>query len=253
MTTSTTTPNLLRTLLSIAFWVAMWQLGAQMVGEELLFPAPLTVLVQLGELMTVGEFWRITAYSLGRVMLGMAIGVGLGAIFAVLIFLVPLLDWILTPAVRVMRATPVVSFILLVILWTKRDLVPAVAAALMVLPVVTGNVVQGLNEVDPKLIELGHALRFSPLKRGRLIYLPSCLPYFLSAVVTSMGLSWKAGVAAEVICLPTFSIGRELADSRIYLETATLFAWTLVVILLSILLERVLSALLGRISRRWQS
>lgn len=251
MTTSTTTPNLLRTLLPVAFWVAMWQLGAQMVGEELLFPAPLTVLAQLSQLVMVEEFWRITAYSLGRVVLGMAVGVALGAVFAVLIFLVPLLDCLLTPAVRIIRATPVVSFILLVILWSKRDFVPVVASALMVLPVVTGNVVQGLTQVDPKLIELGHALRFSPLKRGLLIYLPSCLPYFLSAVVTSMGLSWKAGVAAEVICLPTFSIGRELADSRIYLETATLFAWTLVVILLSILLERVLSALLGRISRRW--
>lgn len=253
MTTSTTTPKFLPALLSTLFWVGLWQVGAMAVGEELLLPTPLAVFSQLIELLGEGDFWQITLYSLGRVMLGMLMGVGIGAIVAILIFLVPILDWILTPAVRVIRATPVVSFIILVILWTKRDYVPAVAAALMVMPVVTGNLVQGLRETDPKLIELGHALRFSPLKRGLLIYLPSSLPYFLSAVVTSMGLSWKAGVAAEVICIPTYSIGRELSDARIYWETADLFAWTLVVILLSILLERILSSLLGRVSRRWQS
>ncbi len=252
MMTSTTTPKVVRTLLPLLFWTGVWQLVAMEVGEGLILPSPIAVLFRLGILMTDMEFWHIAGYSLGRILLGMSLGVVLGAIIAILIFLMPLLDWILTPAIQVVRATPVVSFILLVLLWTKRDLVPAVAAALMVFPVVAGNVVQGLQETDPKLIELGKSLRFPLLKQGILIYLPSCLPYFFSAVITSMGLSWKAGVAAEVICLPTLSVGREMSDARIYLQTADLFAWTLVVITLSICLERILAALLGRITRRWQ-
>lgn len=252
MTTSTTIPKPLRTLLPLVFWLAVWQVGAVVMGEALILPPPLTVLERLVVLMGTAEFWEIAALSLGRILLGMTLGVALGTLVAILTFLIPLLDWILTPGVRVVRATPVVSFILLVLLWVKRDYVPAVAAGLMVMPVVAGNVIQGLRETDPQLIELGHALRFSPLKQGLLIYLPSCLPYFLSAVVTSMGLSWKAGVAAEVICLPTSSVGRELSNARIYWLTTDLFAWTLVVIVLSILLERLLSTLLGNISRRWQ-
>ena len=111
-------------------------------------------------------------------------------------------DVLLSPAVRVIRAVPVVSFILFVLLWTRRGLVPVVVSALMVLPVVWGNVGRGIRETDPKLLEQAGALRFSRLKTVRLVYLPSVRPYFLSAVVTSLGLAWKSGVAAEVLCRP---------------------------------------------------
>ena len=147
-------------------------------------------------------------------------------------------------AVRVIRAVPVVSFILFVLLWTRRGLVPVVVSALMVLPVVWGNVGRGIRETDPKLLEQAGALRFSRLKTVRLVYLPSVRPYFLSAVVTSLGLAWKSGVAAEVICPPKLAIGTEISQARTALETPELFAWTLVIIALSLLLEGLVRRLL---------
>ena len=149
------------------------------------------------------------------------------------------------------RAVPVVSFILFVLLWTRRGLVPVVVSALMVLPVVWGNVSRGIRETDPRLLEQAGALRFSRLKTVRLVYLPSVRPYFLSAVVTSLGLAWKSGVAAEVLCRPAWAVGTQIVQARDYLETPSLFAWTLVVLLLSLALEKLLSALLNRINRRW--
>ena len=155
------------------------------------------------------------------------------------------------PAVRVIRAVPVVSFILFVLLWTRRGLVPVVVSALMVLPVVWGNVSRGIRETDPRLLEQARALRFSRPKTVRLVYLPSVRPYFLSAVVTSLGLAWKSGVAAEVLCRPAWAVGTQIVQARDYLETPSLFAWTLVILLLSLTLEKLLSALLNRINRRW--
>ena len=124
-------------------------------------------------------------------------------------------------------------------------------AQLMVLPVVWGNVGRGIRETDPKLLEQAGALRFSRLKTVRLVYLPSVRPYFLSAVVTSLGLAWKSGVAAEVLCRPAWAVGTQIGQARDYLETPSLFAWTLVILLLSLTLEKLLSALLNRINRRW--
>ena len=117
----------------------------------------------------------------------------------------------------------------------------------MVLPVVWGNVSRGIRETDPRLLEQAGALRFSRLKTVRLVYLPSVRPYFLSAVVTSLGLAWKSGVAAEVLCRPAWAVGTQIVQARDYLETPSLFAWTLVIILISAVFERLVLFSLSRL------
>ena len=149
---------------------------------------------------------------------------------------------------KLLRAVPVASFIVLVLLWAPAaGWVPAIVAALMVLPVLWGNVTRGVAETDPALLELARAYRFGREKTLGLIYIPSVLPYFASGCATALGLAWKAGVAAEVLCLPRLAIGTRLYRAKITLETPDLFAWTVTVVVLSFLLERALGALL----RRW--
>ena len=142
------------------------------------------------------------------------------------------------------------SFILLVILWAPTGQVPVVVSALMVLPVVWGNVSRGITQTDPLLLEAARAYRFGRWKRVRLVYLPSVLPYFASGCHTALGLAWKSGVAAEVLCVPRLAIGTQVYYSKIYLETPALFAWTAVVLVLSFALEGLLGALLSRVERR---
>lgn len=243
--------KLIYTLLPPAFWLGAWQLCAFLVdchvqgrGNELLLPYPAAVLAALVRLAGTSAFWGTVAATLGRILAGMVLGTALGGLLAALTFLSPWADRLLSPAIRVIRATPVVSFILLILLWMGRDRVPVVISALMVLPVVWGNLSRGLGETDPQLLELARAYRFSPFKTIKLIYLPSLRPYFLSAVTTSMGLAWKSGVAAEVLCLPRPSIGTQIYNAKLYLEVPDLFAWTVVVVALSLALEKLLRALL---------
>lgn len=234
-------------LLPPAFWLGVWQLAAFLVeqwvegrGNELLLPYPITVFRSLLRLGSTPLFWTTTAASLGRILIGMVIGTLLGALLAGLTYASSWCDRLLSPAIRVIRATPVVSFILLVLLWTDRNLVPAIISGLMVLPLVWSNLARGLRETDRQLLEMAHAYRFSPLKTVRLIYLPSLRPYFMSAATTAMGLSWKSGVAAEVLCLPRHAMGTQIANSKLYLEVPDLFAWTAVVVALSLVLEKLL-------------
>ena len=231
-----------------AFAIDLWLEGK---GNELLLPYPATVGSALLTLAGTGEFWLTAGFSLARILAGMALGTVAGLLLAVVTSFCALADELLSPAIRVIRATPVASFILLVLLWVERDLVPVSIAALMVLPVVWGNVSRGIREVDPQLLELAKAYRFSQMKTLRLIYLPSLKPYLLSAVTTAMGLAWKSGVAAEVLCVPKLSIGTEIYYTKYYLEVPHLFAWTVVVVSLSFALERLLTWSLNRWSRRW--
>ena len=243
--TSSLPDRLLRTLLPAAFWLAVWWGAALLVDQQLLIPTPLSVLRELGELAVTAPFWRSTALSLLRIFLGAAIGVALGTLAAAATHWVPAADWVLSPAIRVVRATPVASFIILVLLWVSTGRVPCVITALMVLPVLWENVSAGLRSADPQLLELGQAYQFSRWKRLRYLYLPAERPLFSAGVCNAVGLAWKSGVAAEVLCLPKAAIGTQVYYSRIYLQTPSLFAWTIVVILLSLLLERLVRRALG--------
>ena len=176
----------------------------------------------------------------------MAAGVALGSALAALTCASSWCERLFAPVIRIVRATPVASFILLVLLWTGRNQVPAVISGLMVLPVVWENLTQGIRSTDQQLLELSRAYRFSRGKTVRLVYLPSLKPYLLSAVTTAMGLAWKSGVAAEVLCLPRPGIGTEINHAKQAFETADLFAWTAVVICLSLLMERFLTRLIQR-------
>ena len=239
--------NFLQTLLAPAFWLGVWQLCAFLVdrsvqgrGNELLLPYPATVLSALGEQAGRALFWQSILATLLRVVLGLGLGVALGAGLAVLTCTSRWCDRLLSPAIRVIRAAPVASFILLVILWTGRNHVPAVIAAMMVLPVVWDSLSQGIRAVDPRLLELGRAYRFSRRKVLTLIYLPALRPHILSALTTGAGLAWKSGVAAEVLCLPRPALGTQIYNTKYLLEIPELFAWTAVTVVLSLVLERLL-------------
>lgn len=231
-------------VIPLVFWLGVWQLAAVVVGSDLLLPAPLTVGGTLLKLAGTGTFWLSALYTLGRVILGLLGGAVVGGLLAFLThFLVPA-DWLISPAVRVVRATPVVSFILLVYLWVTRANIPGVIAGLMVLPVVWGSVAAGLGGADPLLLEMGRAYRFGRLKMLRLIYLPSLRPHLTSGFLTAFGLAWKSGVAAEVLCPPKYAIGAQIQRAKTALETPELFAWTVLLIVLSLVMEGVLRRLL---------
>ena len=239
-----------RAAAAVLFWLLVWQLAAAWVASPLLLPAPLAVFARLGELATTAAFWQTAVLSLGRVALGLLWGIALGVVLAAFSCAFRWADTLLSPAVGVIRATPVASFILLVLLWTQRSQVPVIIAALMVLPIVYGNVARGIREADPKLLELARVYRFSRRKTIRLVILPGVRPYFFSAVTTALGLAWKSGVAAEALCWPKVAIGTEIYYTKLNFETADLFAWTLVVILLSLGLERLVALAVRTVERR---
>ena len=238
--------RLLKRSLPADFWLLAWALAARWVGLDLLLPGPLAVGARLVALAGTGGFWLSVGATLGRVFLGLAWGAPAGAALAFATHFSPWADRLLSPAVRVVRATPVVSFILLVYLWVARSAIPWAIAGLMVLPVVWGSLSAGLDGLDEKLLELARAYRFSRSKTLALICLPALRPHFAAGLSTAFGLAWKSGVAAEVLCPPAQAIGSRIQQAKAALETPDLFAWTLTIVALSLALEKLLRRGLGR-------
>ena len=233
-----------RWLLPAVFWLAVWWLLALIVGKELLIPSPPLVVRTLLELVVTGAFWRYTALTLLRITLGLLLGIVLGILTALLTNRLSWLHALLAPAVRVVRATPVASFIILVLLWVANGRVPVVISALVVLPVIWESTAAGFRSVDRDLLEFARAYRLTRWDTWRRIVIPSMLPQLAAAVCTAIGLAWKSGVAAEVLCLPKAAVGTQVYFSKLYLDTPALFAWTLIVVALSLTVERIARRLL---------
>ncbi len=231
---------------ALLFWAAVWALASWRMGRELILPSPLDVARKLAELGATAPFWFSAGRSLINVFVGFAAGVAAGTLLAFFTVFVPAADTLLSPAIRVVRATPVASFIILALLWLGKARVPTFASALMVTPVIWQAAAAALRETDRDLLEMAHIYGFKRRKTLRLVYIPSIRPQWSAACATSMGLAWKSGIAAEVICQVRPTIGEELYSAKIYLETSSLFAWTAVVICLSLILENVLSRLFVR-------
>ncbi len=240
----------LRTVAVAVFWLGLWELLSLIIARELLLPSPVAVLARLGRLIASAQFWHITAVSLGRILLGLAASVVLGLALAVATSRSKLLRALFTPLLTVIKSTPVASFIILLIIWVGRDILPSIIVILMALPVIWSNVSAGIAGLDPQLPELAKVYRLGFGRRLRRIYIPSVLPHFLSAFRSCLGLAWKAGVAAEVLAVSSVSIGKMLYESKLYWETLDLFAWTLVVIICSLVIEKVLMSAVGRLCRK---
>ncbi len=243
--------KILKYALIAAIWLSLWQLIAMIVDKELLFPAPLSVLSRLCELALTAGFYKTIFTSLLRVLLGMLAGIAVGVAGGVLSSLLRFAHDLFSPMLAIIKSTPVASFIILLVLWLSRDATPVVISAIMVLPVVWANVETGLLTTDRSLLEMADAYRLSTAKRISNIYIPSTYPYFLSAMRSSLGMAWKAGIAAEVLLQPLTSVGKQIFESKYMLETRDLFAWTLVVIVLSVLIEQLMMLVFARAARRY--
>ncbi len=242
--------TILKNLIVLLFWLAVWQLIVLLVDNRLLLPAPLDVLGRISELVLSLEFWRITAMSLGRILLGVVCAVAFGVALAVATSCSGLLRSLFAPLITVIKSTPVASFIILLILWIGRDILPSVIVVLMALPVVWSNVSTGIAQTDPRILQMAKIFRFSAWRKLRRIYVPSVMPHFLAACRSCLGLAWKAGVAAEVLTVPAVSIGKMLYESKLYWETLDLFAWTVVVIICSLIIEKVLMSAIASIGKK---
>ena len=234
----------IRALPALIFWTAVWWIGAEVFDNQILLPTPWQVLACLWELVATARFWETVALSIGRILLGAVTAVVLGSVLAALTTGVPLAEILIAPAMTAMQATPVASFTILVLIWLDRDWVPVLICGMMVLPVVWNGVSTGIRTVDPLLLEMAKVYRLPRWRILKRIYLPSLLPFFRAACSSALGLGWKAGIAAEVLTVPNRSIGRMISDSKLYLLTEELFAWTLTVIVLSLVLQNIMLRLL---------
>ena len=235
--------------ISILFWLVVWQIAAMKINSKILLVSPVEVAGRLVRLVPTGEFWKSAAFSAGRILTGFALGMMAGCVLAWASGKLKVIRILFSPLISVMKSIPVASFTILALIWIGSKDLSVLVSFLICVPIVYANMLEGIDNLDPKLKEMSKVFNIPLWKRFTGVYLSQLLPYFRSAVRLAVGLCWKSGVAAEVIGIPSGSMGEKLFESKVYLETADLFAWTLAVILFSWLCEKIFVSLVALLQR----
>lgn len=237
-----------RRLLAIGFWILVWQLGALYVDNHIILVGPWDTVLALGRLIPDGDFWRSVAYSFGKISLGFLSAFGAGVVLGGLGYRLAVVRDLLEPIMVLLKSIPVASFVILALIWAGSGNLSVLIAFIVVLPMIYVNTLAGLKSTDGKLLEMARVFRMPLARKVRYIFVPALLPYLKSGCRIALGMSWKSGVAAEVIGVPDHSVGEKLYMAKIYLNTGDVLAWTLVIILVSALFERAVLGILDRIT-----
>lgn len=240
--------NRIGSILAVLFWLLVWQVLSMQVRNNILVASPAKTCSALAALLKTAEFWKSVGFSFSRIACGFLFGVIFGVLLAVLSAAVRVINYLVTPLLRLIKAVPVASFIILALLWVSSRQLSVLISFLMVLPVVYTNVLQGIRSTDPELLQMADVFFVRAWKRFRYIYLPAVLPHFVSACSVGLGFCFKSGIAAEIIGLPDNSIGEKLYEAKLYLMTGELFAWTAVIVLISFCFEHMFMFVIRRLA-----
>ena len=223
-----------RKTIAVITLLAIWQMLSLWVNRVIFLPSVTDTLKALAALVQTKEFYLSIGTSFLRISSGFVLAVVSGVLLAVLAEQNAQLGEILQLLMQLIKSIPVASFVILVLLWVSSAQLSTFISFFMVLPVIFTNVRGGIHQTDQKLLEMARLFHIPFLNQLSAIYLPHIFPSVLSACSLAAGMAWKSGIAAEIIGLSRNSVGNKLYQAKIYLLTPELFAWTIVIVLLSI-------------------
>lgn len=236
------------TITAICFWLFVWHFLSLKINSSIFLPSPEATYKALIRIGKRAGFWQTIFNTFSKIAKGFLLALIAGTFSAIISSFVKIIDVLVSPFMRLLKTVPVASFIILALLWVKSDKLSVLISFVMVTPVVYINILQSFDNVDNNLLEMADIFDVGLLRRLRFIYVPALVSGFMSACKIGLGFCFKAGIAAEIIGLPFQSIGSELYKSKLYLMTDELFAWTVVIGLMSVFFEGVCIYLLNKLS-----
>lgn len=239
----------LNKIIAVVVALVIWQIAAMCIHQKILLVTPIEVFARLFTIWQVPHFGSSVWFTFYHIAGGFLLGVVLGIVCAVLANRFPVVETLLWPWMATIKSVPVASFVVICLIWLSAQHLSVFISFLIVLPIIYQNVLSGLRAVNPQMEELAKVYGMSPMKKLRYITIPQLAPFLMSGFTVTTGMAWKAGVAAEIIGTPNGSVGQQLYLAKIYLDTDDLLAWTVIIVVISVLSEKLFLFFLKKVLR----
>lgn len=224
-------------LLGIIIFILLWCFISIKINSEIIFPNIFTIIKKLGDIILEKSFYKDLMYSIVRVFVAFILSFLYAFLFGVLSGIFLSLRYILMPIINFIRTIPTIPLILVAVIWFDNNTVPIFVSMLVIFPIIYDAITNGIINVDKNLIEMSLSYNVSLKNQIISLYIPSIKPYVLTALSQSMGITWKSILAAEILALPSFGIGSRLYESHLYLDTVSLFAYSLIAVIFNAIFE----------------
>ena len=242
--------DLLKICIPIAVYILIWQLLSMRVDSSVLLPSPIDTMRSAKDILSSADGWRALGDTMLRILFGYLFGCAAGIFLAVITSHFKLLDWFLNPLRRLIKTTPITSFALILFFSMQSDRLPVAVAMIVVIPMIWQTTEEAIRSRDVQLNEMAK-IYLSGWKKLKYVSLPQILPQFLATASTALGFAWKAVITAEILSFPKRGVGREMYNSKYYLDIADLFAWTIIVIIFSVLIEELFRFIIKAVRKRY--
>ena len=241
------TRKYIRTFLIVLIWLVIWQVLAVIVNNSILLSGPVETVKALISLGSEPSFYISVGKTVAKILLGFLIGMCLGSFISVLSYRFIIVREFFSPFVSVVKSIPIVSFIIIALIWAGSSNVTIIVSSVISFPIFYKNLLEGLLVTDSKMLDLAKVFDMKTSKKIRYIYLPSLSPHIKSAVSLAIGMAFRGGITAEVVGQPVRSIGNGLYRAKINLATSEMLAWTLVAVLAAFLIEKLISYIVKKV------
>jgi NitT/TauT family transport system permease protein len=223
-------------LATLAF-LALWEITALRVASPLILPTPLSVGLEFIKLCGRPDFLLALASSAARALAAFGLSFVLGAVFGIGSALCPIFGSALKPFLGLIKSTPVLAIIVLLLIWFPQGVVPIISALLMAVPVVSAAFEGGMASINPEYLELARVFQISGSRKFGKIILPSLLPFAVTGASSALAIVWKVVIAGEVLSQPRRALGTGLVQAKVYLETSQALAWALAAVILATIMD----------------
>lgn len=223
--------------ISLLFFMIVWEGIARTVDNELIFPSLVSIFTSLTDIVQRQDFSSIIFHTIKRTGMSIAVSIVLGVVCSTLSYRYRFFYLLFFPFLTFLKSIPTIAVIILVLIWSSAEMVPFVAAVMILLPLFYENILGGIDSIDKDLLKMADIYKVSLIDTIRGIYIPSIYFFIAPSFPSTAGLALKVVIAGEVLAQESLSIGGEIFMGKIYLESSAIFAWIIIVIGINFVLD----------------
>lgn len=224
-------------LISPLLFVAVWEVISRIIGNDLIFPGIPSIFKAFIDIIKGKEFLLIVFHTLKRTAVSVGISLIIGILCSILSYNYKFFYILFFPFFSFLKSIPTIAVIILVLIWSNVEVVPIITGIMILLPLIYENILGGIDSIDRDLLKMADIYKVAKIDILKGIYIPGVYYFSSSGIPALIALTLKVVIAGEVLSQGSLSIGGEIFMGKMYLESPSIFAWIIIVILINFFLD----------------